>query len=194
MIEKIVSSGFCVSPIIPNQPKIIPEGKKFVNLNPQCGPFPFGEIAVEHNLDENVAIFRAEISNDFAKAQIIPRGRPHFSLLHLALVDDAIASASFSLVTDQRYGAKYRYVELGVMACFHQEAFLTGSLRTKPRGTIFVDTFRIYWQCLPCKKRSSLLQRGIFRISVIGVICNEEIPVVSVEGEYFRRKGVVNVH
>ena len=194
MIEKIVSSGFCVSPVVPSQPEIISGGEKFVNLNPQCGPFPFGEIAVEQNLDENIAIFRAEISNDFAKAQIIPRGRPHFSLLHVALIDDAIASAGFSLITDQQYGTKYRYVELGVMACFHQEAFLTGSLQSKPRGTIFVDAFRIYWQCLPCKKKSPLLQRGIFRVSVIGVVHDEEIPIISVEGEYFRRKGVVNIH
>ncbi|MFH1225684.1 MAG: hypothetical protein V1684_00135 [bacterium] len=191
MIEKIISSGFRVEkPIIPKQHAVIPEGTPFANLNPQCGAFPFGKILMSYSPADKVAIFKAEISDAFNQAQIIPRGRPHLSLLHLALFDDAIASSAFTLITNEAYGLKYRYIEPGVVACFHQEAFLSGSLRSIPRGTIFVDKFSVYWQCLPIKNHD-LLQRGIFQVLVVGIKSGEEIPIASVEGMYFRRKGVI---
>jgi len=62
-----------------------------------------------------------------------------------------------------------------------------------PRRTIFVDGFRVYWECLPRKDRIPLLRRGIFRVSIQGIIDEDEIPIASLEGEYFLRRSVLNI-
>lgn len=59
------------------------------------------------------------------------------------------------------------------------------------RGAIFVDGYRVYWQCMPWK--NDILQRGIFQVVIVGLASGEEIPIASVEGGYFRRKGVLNI-
>lgn len=134
--------------------------------------------------------FVSDLTDAFAQSQIVPRGRPHFSLIHQALVDDAIASVSDTALTGEPYGKTGRYIEMGVVARFHREAFLAGTLSTpRQMGTVFVEGFRCYWTCVPVEGRD-VLQKGVFRVAVIGVSRGDEIPVVSLEGEYFRRKAV----
>lgn len=194
MIEKIVSSGFKTDVPIPINPLVSPRGKIYTNLNPQCGPFPFNKIYYQYIPDDNFALFNSRLTDDFIQAQIIPRGRPHFSLLHIALIDDAIASSSFTLAIEENYGKNYRYIEFGAVVGFHREAFIAGRLAKNQLGTIFVDGFNIRWQCLPRKDNISIAQRGVLQVSILGLKGNEEIPVASVECEYYKRKGVVQIN
>ena len=174
------------------RPVVMPAGVQLVNANPQCGPFPFENIMFEADLENGHAVFQADLSERFVEAQILPRGRHHFSLLHVALVDDAVAVSSLTGITGEEYGRRYRYIELGAAAGFHREAFIRGTMTSRQFGTIFVDGFRVRWRCLPSRKRGSLLDRGIFQVSVLGLDAGDEVPVVSVEGQYFRRHAVEN--
>ena len=175
------------------RPMALPADVLLVNANPQCGPFPFENVMFEADLAAGHAVFRADLSESFVEAQILPRGRPHFSLLHVALVDDAVAVSSLTGITGEEYGKHYRYIELGAAAGFHREAFIRGTMTSRQFGTIFVDGFRVRWRCLPSGRRGSLLERGVFQVSVLGLNAGDEIPVVSVEGQYFRRRAVKNL-
>ncbi len=190
MIERVVSDLRVTvpRPVMVNES---PRDANFVNLNPQCGPFPFGSVLWQYDEGDQFACFEADLTQDFVDAQIMPRGRPHFSLLHVALVDDAIASSSFTLIAQQPYGHAYRYLELAAAANFHREAFIEGALHAVPRGATYVDGFRIRWQCLPWRDHTPLVRRGVLQVSVIGVRETEEIPIASVECEYFLGKAVV---
>lgn len=193
MIEKVVSSGFKVDPPDMKEARQVLSSLHIVNCNPQCGPLPLINLRTRFPKKENYAAFVGNIDPAFIKAQVLPRGRPHFGLLHLALIDDNIATASFAVATNDIYGQKYRYIELGVVVCFHKEVFVRGSLSTLPKSTIFVDGFRVYWECLPRKDRIPLFRRGIFRVAIMGLVAEDEIPVASLEGEYFLRRSVLNI-
>ena len=160
------------------------------NLNPACGPAPFSIAMATTWLPEPGAVFEARLQRAFIEAQFLSRGRPHFTMLHVALIDDAIAAAALTGVSGECYGKKQRMIEFGVGVAFHREVFPRGSLKYLPRGTIEVDEFRVRWQILPYKDRISVLNRGIFRISILGIVGGEEIPVASVEGAFMRRKAV----
>jgi hypothetical protein len=192
MIQNIVP-GFQTTIEKPQRSTVIPRTVEFVNPNPQCGPWPFTDIQFEADFDAGHAVFCTDLSPEFIRAQILPRGRPHISLLHVAIADDAIAASSFQIVTQEPYGQRYRYLELGACAGFHQEAFFRNSIREAPFGTLQVDGYRIRWQCLRRKPHMSLIQRGIVQVGVFGIIGNDEVQIVSVEVEYFRRRGVLNV-
>jgi len=174
-------------------PSVLPRDTQLVNANPHCGPFPFVDIIYELNLEDGHALFQAELSKEFIVAQILPRGRPHFSLLHVALVDDAVAVSSFTVATKRVYGERYRYVELGATAGFHREAFMKNSISSHQFGTCIVDGFRVRWRCVQAKERIPLIQQGIFQVSILGLISGEEVPVASVEGHYLRRLAVTNI-
>ena len=161
------------------------------NLNPQCGARPLERIKLYY--DNNYANAEAQLSADFLKAQMIPRGRPHFALLHMALIDDDLASASFCAITSQTYGKEYRYVELWAKVCFHREAFLRGHIRCSTKGAIEVDTFKVLWELIKEKPHHNFHQRGIWRVSVIGVRSDEPIPIASLEGMYFRLPAVTKI-
>lgn len=189
MIEKVVGN-LRISPPSMSSCRPVPE-MLFINPNPQCGSLPLTNLVMVYKPGEPYAAFRGDISPDFIKRMILPRGRPHFSLLHVALVDDNIGSVNFTAVTGEEYGRMYRVLESGTMVCFHREAFYRGSLKDLPRGAIFVDGYVVYWQCLPY--RNSILQRGTFQVAVMGLVSGEEVPIVSIEGGYFKRKGVLNI-
>ncbi|MFA6909463.1 MAG: hypothetical protein WC289_06365 [Patescibacteria group bacterium] len=176
----------------PQNSKIVCGTTQFANPNPQAGHFPFSQIEMDVDLNDQRAVFCADICPEFIATQILTRGRPHFSLIHVAFVDDAIASSSFQCVTDQKYGEQYRYLELGVIVGFQQEAFFCNSIREIPRGAIAVDGYRVRWQCLPRKNGSAIIQRGILQVGILGIVDTEEIQIASVEVEYFRRRGVFN--
>ncbi len=190
MMQYIVGSDFNVIPErLENPVQVEGIDGGFVNLNPQCGPFPFGNVYMERLQDGSLR-FVSELTDAFALAQIVPRGRPHFSLVHQALVDDAIASVCDTALTGEPYGETGRYIEMGVVAKFHREAFLRGTISTpRQMGTVFVDGFRCYWTCVP-DEGHTVLQKGMFRVAVVGESRGEEIQVVSLEGQYFRRKAV----
>ncbi|MEK7124424.1 MAG: hypothetical protein AAB877_01940 [Patescibacteria group bacterium] len=189
VIESILSA-FQVTVGPPKNSRPFDGNVTLANLNPQCGPFPFCNIYSEVNLRNGIARFQADLAPDFIQAQILPRGRPHFSLLHVALVDDAVAATSFSLATGEEYGRNSRYIEMGAMAGFHREAFMRGSNIVRQFGTILVDGFRVYWQCQSRKENVSLIDQGIFQVSVVGLTPKQEVPVASIEGQYFRRKAI----
>ncbi|MFA6043208.1 MAG: hypothetical protein WC786_06010, partial [Patescibacteria group bacterium] len=115
------------------------------------------------------------------------------SLLHIALIDDAIASSSFQCIMGESYGERYRYLELGAIAGFHHEAFFRGSLSQVPLGAIEVNGFLVRWQCMKRKPTSRLEQRGILQVAVLTESAGEEQQIASVEIEYFRRHGVLNI-
>jgi len=163
-----------------------------VNANPQCGPFPFTAICSDIDLKKGLegVTVQADLSADFIKAQILPRGRPHFSLIHTALVDDAIAVTSLTGTTGMVYGETHRYIEMGVVVGFQREAFIRGSNQRRQFGTIFVDGFRTRWRALPEKDNISVLQRGRFQVSVYGLHGFDETLVACVEGKYMRRRAV----
>jgi hypothetical protein len=192
MIQDVIL-GFRTHVEKPQNPHVIPGTIRFANANPHCA-WPFRDILMDVDLAAGHAVFCSDLSPEFIQTQILPRGRPHFSLLHIALIDDAIASSSFQVVTDEKYGKRYRYLELGALAGFHKEAFYRGSVRELPSGTIQVDGYRVRWQCLPRKAQSSLIQRGIVQVGIFGLIDTEEVQIASVEVEYFRRHGVLNVN
>lgn len=190
MIEKIVST-LRLSVPVPPDPLVISETVQFMNLNPQCGSFPLQGIHFHYDPQANFAAFSATLTPSFIDAQIRPRGRPHFSLLHVALLDDAIASVGFTTVHEQPYGATHRYLELGAAVCFHHEAFIAGTLTAIPRGAVEVEGFRTRWQCLPRRQPISIIHRGILQVSILGIRDQEEIQVASVECQYFLGRGVV---
>lgn len=191
MVSSVVDRLHVVIPP-PALARPLPNGIPLVNANPQCGPFPFDGIRYHFPSDNGPAVFEAQVSHAFVKAQMLPRGRPHFSLLHVALVDDAIAVATLT-AAGERYGEQHRYVELDVAVAFHKEAFVRGSIRQRQFGTIEVDSLVVRWQGLPLKDHISVFQRGIFQVSVLGMVGDEEVPVASIEGRYIRRRGVLNV-
>ncbi|MBU1083419.1 hypothetical protein KKE14_03225 [Patescibacteria group bacterium] len=176
--------------VIPDMERqLISSGLVIPNLNPQCGVRPLEEIHIFH--DEDYANAEAVISSQFLEAQMIPRGRPHLALLHMALIDDDIASASFCAITSQTYGEKYRYVELWAKACFHKEAFLRGHIRCAAKGAVEVDAFKVLWELTKEQSHHNFHQRGVWRVSVLGIRDDEPIPVASLEGMYFRLPAVI---
>lgn len=189
MIEQVVNSLKIEIPEVYRKP--IPTDLPIINLNPQCGPMPL--TSVEAYKEEDYFNFKAVISNEFIEAQIIPRGRPHFALLHVALIDDNLASLCFSLFTGEAYGQKYRYLERGVAASFKKEAFIRGALEKVPWQAIEVDGYEIKCELIKSSPRRSLDIRGIFRVVIIGLADKDKIDVACWEGEYFRRKGVLNL-
>ena len=160
------------------------------NLNPQCGARPLEGIELFYDMDYVNA--KAMISEEFLEAQMMPRPRSHWALIHMALVNDDIASTSCGAITSQVYGEKYRYVELWAKVSFHREAFLKGYLRYPTRGTVEVDTFQVLWELVKEKSHHNLHQRGLWRVSVIGIRDKEPIPISSLEGAYFRLPTVKN--
>lgn len=170
----------------------LPKGIPLVNANPQCGPFPFSDIRFATTLDNGPMVFEARVSHDFIGAQVLPRGRPHLSLLHVALFDDGIAVATMT-AAGERYGETHRYIELDVAVAFHREAFVRGSVETLQFGTIEVDSFLVRWQGLPLRQSIPVVQRGVFQVSILSLAGEEEVPLASVEGRYMRRRGVLNV-
>lgn len=191
MIDSVVSNLRVSVPSLQNP--ILFDGKvPLVNANPQCGAFPFWNIHSQVDTANGIARFQANLTPEFIRDQILPRGRPHFSLLHAALIDDAVAVSSFSIAQGEPYGVSSRYIELGVTVAFHREAFMEGSITTTQFGTVLVQGFRVYWQCLPQKDNVSLIDRGIFQVSVVGLTQFDEVPVASIEGGYMRRRAVFN--
>ena len=138
---------------------------------------------------------QATVSPEFVKAQVLTRGRPHFSLIHVALVDDNIATHCFTADTGQTYGNEFRYVETGVGVCFHREAFIRGAIARPPRGTVEVDGYTVSWELVPYREGVPLQRRGFFRVAVHGHRADDGdvIHVASWEGEFFRRRGVLNL-
>ena len=160
------------------------------NINPYV-PFPFSTVRATGWQVEEGVVCEADIAEEFIQKTILSRGRPHFSLTHAAFIDDAVAVAAYTGVTGEVYGERHRYIEMGAAVAFHREAFPRGSLVTRQFGTVEVNTFRVRWQFLPHNDRTSLLQRGVFQISILGIRDDEEIQVASVEGSYMRRKAVL---
>lgn len=191
MIEKIVP-GFRTSIEKPLTPSIIPRERKIANANPHR-TWPFADIFLDGSIDEQHLVLCSDITTEFITREILPCGRPHVGLMHIALINDAIATSSFEVVTAETYGTKYRYVELGAIAGNHREAFVRGSVTAPPSGTIEVDGYRVRWQFMPQKSWQTITQRGIVQIGIFGLIESEEVQVASVEIEYFRRRGVLNV-
>ena len=189
MIEKVISSLDVKIPEINRNS--IPNTLPIVNANPQCGSLPLTDIKVF--FDDEYLNLKAQVSSEFIKAQIIPRGRPHFALLHLALIDDNLATLCFFLFTRQVYGQKYRYLERGVIASFKREAFVKGALKKIPFGAIEVDGYEVRCELIKRKEKCSIEKRGIFRVSVLGLRQEDKIDVACWEGEYFRRRGVINI-
>lgn len=134
----------------------------------------------------------ADIAPEFLDQTMKPRGRPHLTLLHLALLDDDLAALSFAAIGAGVYGEEWRYVELWAEARFHREAFLRGCVRFPTRQAIEVDSFRAYWELFPDKPARNLLHRGIWRLSVMGVRDEEPIRVASLRGQYCRLAAVQN--
>ena len=158
------------------------------NLNPQCGPRPLTDIRFHQ--EEDYINASAEVGMPFADAMIRPRGRPHWSLLHVALVDDDIAAATFAAVTHKMYGVTHRVVELNARIAFHREAFLRGCVMQPTRGSVEVDSFRAEWEVIPHRSRGNIRQHGIWRVSFLGIRDEEPIRIASLEGSYLRMRAV----
>lgn len=162
------------------------------NANPFCPlPFEHGKYYAE---GQEYGSFQADLSQPFIDATIISRGRPHISLLHVALFDDNVATLSFPVLTGKTYGEEFRYLESAVAVCFHREVFYRGALRRIPKGATEVDRYTVVWELLPADDRFPMLKRGIFRGICFGHdnASGETIRVVSWEGGFFRRRGVFN--
>lgn len=168
----------------------IPYPNLVPNLNPMCGPPPFVQATATSWEAAPGVTYEAELTPEFIGAQFLTRGRPHFTLVHVALIDDAVAATTLTGVSGERYGEKRRVIEMGVAVGFHREAFPKGSLCGKPFGTVAVDNFLVRWQLLPHKDNVPILNRGTFQIAVLGLVGDEEVPVASIEGMYMRRNAV----
>lgn len=185
-IERILA-GMKVNIPRPTNAIPIPYPERVPNLNPACGPSPFVRAMATSWKAEQGGIYEAALTLEFIRAQFLTRGRPHFTLVHVALIDDAVAAATLTGVSGEKYGERRRIIEMGVAVGFHREAFPKGSLRGQPFGTVAVDGFRVRWQLLPHRDNVPILNRGVFQIAVLGLIGDEELPVASVEGMYMRR-------
>lgn len=190
MIQQVVP-GFRtdIEPLV--NPRLISRTRSIANANPHH-VWPFSNIYTDGSLADQYMVFCTDITPEFIQREILPCGRPHIGLVHIALINDAIATSSFEIITDERYGTAYRYVELGAVAGNHQEAFVKGSIIEPPHGTIEVSGYRIRWQLMPRKPNKPMVQRGILQVGIFGLIAEGETQVASVEVEYFRRKGVLN--
>ncbi len=166
-----------------------PVNAPVVNANPHSGPLPLVDL---HGIwQEDYCVMVGRLDLEYIRTQIDPRGRPHFALTDIALIDDNIATAMYPLFLGMDpYGSEYRYLERGICACFHQEAFTRGRMVNMPRGTIEVDGYEIRFELLP--HRNSIVSRGTFRVSALGVTGDDFVPVASWVGEYFRRHGVLS--
>jgi len=178
--------GFIVEiPAVVGNP--YPADAPIVNANPHSGPLPI--VGLQGIWQDDHCLMSGSLDLLYIQQQIDPRGRPHFALTDVALIDDNIATAIYPLFLGMDpYGSEYRYLERGIKVVFHQEAFSKGRVNILPRGVIEVDGYEIRFELLP--HRSSIVPRGIFRVSCLGIRDNDQIPVASWEGEYFRRHGV----
>ncbi len=159
------------------------------NLNPHIGPRPLTDIEMFYE-PGYYGNFAANVSPEFVQLLIAPRPRSHFAGVHLLLVNDDIAAVSVCAALQEPYGEQGRYVELSAGMNFHREVFLRGTLKHSGRGLVEVDSFRILWELTKLQERHDLRRRGIWRVEVQGLRQGEEIPVVSLEGEYFRQSPV----
>lgn len=169
----------------------VPSNIIIANANPFC-PLPFEN--ARYYFEESYSNFEAQLSKEFIMATIVPRGRPHISLLHIALFDDNVATLSFPAITGLTYGQEYRYLESSIAVCFNREVFYRGALKRVPPGAIEVDRYSVEWELLPQSDRIPMLKRGIFRGVCYGhnILMGDKIRVASWEGGFFRRRGVLN--
>jgi len=188
---EVVSTLSVEIPLV--RPSAVSDDIVVANANPFC-PLPF-EHAKYYAEEQEYGNFQADLSQSFIEATIIPRGRPHISLLHIALFDDNVATLSFPVLTGKTYGEEFRYLESSIAVCFHREVFFRGVLERVPRGAVEVDRYSVAWELLPQNDHVPMLKRGIFRGICYGF--NEQsgviVKVASWEGGFFRRRGVLNL-
>ena len=189
MIEKVLNSLNIQIPEVSREP--ISEDLPVINANPHCGPLPL--VDIEAYWDTDYMNLKGMLSSKYVQFQIMPRGRPHFALIDLALINDNLATLCFLLYTGKTYGKNYRYVQISTIAAFKQEAFIRGSLNQIPSGAIEVDSFEMQCELIKRKPKRSLDVRGIYRVTIVGISGRDRISVACWEGEYFRRKGVLNI-
>jgi len=164
-----------------------------INLNPQS-PEPFAEVstsAVGAGIEQlDVVTGQANLSPDFIKAQITPRGRPHLSLVHVGFVDDGIAAAMFPAFAREPYGVKGRYIETRFEIDFEREGFLRGAHIRVPRYAVEVDGYVAQWACLRYKDNVPLHRRGVLRVDMFGMRGNELVRLAAAQCLYLNTHAV----
>lgn len=121
------------------------------NRNPCDGQFPLEDIMFDDMGKQGCPVkFSSKVTSEYIQNYINTRARPHFSLVHMVRLLNAVLATAFTMEYKKTYGAEGSYLVYESTSNHFRECFFSNGPminRPLPNNAMLADSLYLYFLC-----------------------------------------------